>query len=434
MARSRAASSHAASRYASMTSAAASGWADTSRGGFAPVAPGKWRWEVARSIATTAGLMRRGSGRPGPRPQLARYECRNSTAAAGGSMSSCNTTPAHTSSPSASEYPGRESEHRDAAAAATGCRRSCSSSALTRSPRSTEAVATGSSDTSARAPSKSRAAESETYLATDSGGSAHPRRIKPSSHAPASAPEPLAALAALAAGAASPDGDAMMIAAGAGFSSDSLGKTGKMPAAAKRAVAAPKTKGNKRNPARAPLPPPSGRDTLSRQARAEQRAGELGLGASSCGRARSCGARTIYRRAPAAAADAKSANSAEPARHVLVSAACIRDPLLEKRRPGELDAAGRPPGLRDAAGNRVVIKVRPGRLERHGYSSDAPDASRRAVLRRLIAEEGRGACLSLFRRLVLLSTWNTRRAPDRSRRIREDAEYMKRMFRPPQPR
>ena len=77
----------------------------------------------------------------------------------------------------------------------------------------------------------------------------------------------------------------------------------------------------------------------------------------------------------------------------------------------------------------MVIKVEPGRLERHGYALDKSERTRRAALLKAVEFEGEAAWLSIFRRLVLLSTWNKRKSPDRAARARADAEYLKGKFR-----
>ena len=112
----------------------------------------------------------------------------------------------------------------------------------------------------------------------------------------------------------------------------------------------------------------------------------------------------------------------------LVAPTCVRDPLAGKRRPGELGPGGETKGLLDAKGRRVVIKVEPGRLERHGYGLDKSERSRRAALRKAVEFEGEASWLSIFRRLILLSTWNKRKSPDRAARARADAEYLKGKF------
>ena len=114
----------------------------------------------------------------------------------------------------------------------------------------------------------------------------------------------------------------------------------------------------------------------------------------------------------------------------LVPRTCVPDPLAGKRRRGELGPGRAPKGLLDSKGNRIVIKVEPGRLAKHGYGLDLSDRKRREALRKAVRSEGRESWLSIFRRLVLLSTWNKRKSPERSARARSDAEYLKAKYRP----
>ena len=148
------------------------------------------------------------------------------------------------------------------------------------------------------------------------------------------------------------------------------------------------------------------------QDRAARAAEKKGLGRSECPRGK------VLRRA-----HFRATNSGK----VLVPAACVADPLKGLRRPGELvRGVPKKPGLVDkATGRRKVIRVEPGRLEKHGDSTDAGDQKTRAALRAAIASEGRVRWLSLVRRLVLLSTWFKRKYPARSARVRADAEYVK---------
>jgi hypothetical protein len=57
----------------------------------------------------------------------------------------------------------------------------------------------------------------------------------------------------------------------------------------------------------------------------------------------------------------------------------------------------------DSKGNRIVIKIEPGRLAKHGYGLDMSDRKRREALRKAVESEGRESWLSIFRRLVQLS-------------------------------
>jgi hypothetical protein len=82
----------------------------------------------------------------------------------------------------------------------------------------------------------------------------------------------------------------------------------------------------------------------------------------------------------------------------------------------------------DAEGRRIVVKVEPGRLAKHGYATDLSERKRREALRKAVEHEGISSWLSIFRRLVLLSTWNKRKSPERAARARADAEYLKTKF------
>ncbi|AUF82391.1 hypothetical protein TetV_299 [Tetraselmis virus 1] len=104
---------------------------------------------------------------------------------------------------------------------------------------------------------------------------------------------------------------------------------------------------------------------------------------------------------------------------------CITDPLKGKRKKGELLPGNRSKGLVDKEGNRIVITVKENRLSKHGYSVDDTETKRRKALRSVIKEEGAESWLSIFRRLILLSTWNKRVNKARSQRARDDAYYVK---------
>ena len=124
----------------------------------------------------------------------------------------------------------------------------------------------------------------------------------------------------------------------------------------------------------------------------------------------------------------KTALAPKYSKKTLVAPTCVRDPLASKRRPGELSPGGETKGLLDAKGRRVVIKVEPGRFERHGYGLDKSERSRRVALRNAVEFEGEASWLHIFRRMILMSTWNKRKSPDRAARARADAEYLKGKF------
>lgn len=170
-------------------------------------------------------------------------------------------------------------------------------------------------------------------------------------------------------------------------------------------------------------PRPSPAEVAASQDRAAREAARKGLVAS-------CPPGTIARRAHYRRARAAATGPGAPkgTRARLVPPSCVPDPLAGKRRPGELGSGRAPRGLLDAKGRRIVIKVEPGRLEKHGYAMDLSDRKRREALRKAVESEGKSSWLSIFRRLVLLSTWNKRKSPERSARARADAEYLKTKF------
>ena len=164
----------------------------------------------------------------------------------------------------------------------------------------------------------------------------------------------------------------------------------------------------------------SSADVVASQARAAREAKRRGIDVPKCPKGQ------ILRRAHyKTAKDTAQKTPKDSPKKTLVAPTCVRDPLAGKRRPGELGPGGETKGLLDAKGRRVVIKVEPGRLERHGYALDKSERSRRAALRKAVEFEGAASWLSIFRRLVLMSTWNKRRSPDRAARARADAEYLK---------
>lgn len=188
----------------------------------------------------------------------------------------------------------------------------------------------------------------------------------------------------------------------------------------------PGSRGRSREAAGRTPPRPSPAEVAASQDRAAREAARKGLVAS-------CPPGTIarrahYRRARAAATPGPGASKRARAR--LVAPSCVPDPLAGKRRPGELGPGRAPRGLIGADGRRIVIKVEPGRLEKHGYAMHLSDRKRREALRKAVESEGASSWLSIFRRLVLLSTWNKRKSPERSARARADAEYLKAKFRP----
>jgi hypothetical protein len=165
----------------------------------------------------------------------------------------------------------------------------------------------------------------------------------------------------------------------------------------------------------------SAAEAIELQNRAAREAARKGL-------AKPCPPGTIARRAHYRRAE--GARPDKPSVSKLVPPTCVPDPLAGKRRRGELGPGRAPKGLLDAKGRRIVIKVEPGRLEKHGYGLDLSDRKRREALRKAVESEGRDSWLSIFRRLVLLSTWNKRKSPERSVRARSDAEYLKTKYRP----
>lgn len=168
---------------------------------------------------------------------------------------------------------------------------------------------------------------------------------------------------------------------------------------------------------------------LASHDRAAKEATRKGLAVGSCP-AGTILRRAHYRRAGAAATGKRPGkNGAFETR--LVPPSCVPDPLEGKRKPGEIGSGGTPRGLLDRDGRRVVIRVEPGRLEKHGYKLARPERVRRGALRKAIESEGVASWLSIFRRLVLLSTWNKRKSPDNSARAKADAEYVKKKYRVP---
>lgn len=95
---------------------------------------------------------------------------------------------------------------------------------------------------------------------------------------------------------------------------------------------------------------------------------------------------------------------------VYVRSACVKDMGL----PGKTPAA-----------KRVLPKLSPGRLSRYGYSSVTTKnaALRRTALKRAVKAEG---YLTILRRLVAVSNYNSRSAPTAHAIMRADIEWMKR--------
>jgi hypothetical protein len=92
---------------------------------------------------------------------------------------------------------------------------------------------------------------------------------------------------------------------------------------------------------------------------------------------------------------------------VYVRSACVKDMGL----PGKTPAA-----------KRVLPKLTPGRLSRYGYVSTKSATHRRAALRKAVNAEGYA---TIIRRLVAVSNYNSRSAPEAHRVMRSDIEWMK---------
>ncbi|MEM1945014.1 MAG: hypothetical protein QXX57_04690 [Nitrososphaerota archaeon] len=75
---------------------------------------------------------------------------------------------------------------------------------------------------------------------------------------------------------------------------------------------------------------------------------------------------------------------------------------------------------------RVVIPVTRGTLSRHGYSIDASERGRRSILQKII-EGGREKAVSVYRHLLARATQH-KRNPSVAKVLREDAEWVKRVY------
>ena len=76
---------------------------------------------------------------------------------------------------------------------------------------------------------------------------------------------------------------------------------------------------------------------------------------------------------------------------------------------------------------RVLPKLTPGRLSRYGYSTFKPTKTRHEALHDAIRAEGYN---TILRRLVAISNYNTRTAPDAHAIMRSDIEWAKEQMKP----
>jgi hypothetical protein len=75
---------------------------------------------------------------------------------------------------------------------------------------------------------------------------------------------------------------------------------------------------------------------------------------------------------------------------------------------------------------KVVIPVTRGTLAKHGYATDMSASGRRSILRKII-EGGREKAIHVYRHLIARATQH-KRNPQVARVLREDAEYVKRVY------
>lgn len=78
-----------------------------------------------------------------------------------------------------------------------------------------------------------------------------------------------------------------------------------------------------------------------------------------------------------------------------------------------------------APSSRLIEIRRPGLLGDYGYSAKLPLQERRKALRTALEEND---AISIFRRLMAISTLQKRTSPEMSEIFKEDAKYVKRNF------